>query len=754
MMKTDLVMKQMTLEEKAALCSGADFWHLQGVPRLGIPSLMATDGPHGLRKQLEASDHLGINVSEESICFPTAVTLASSFDRALLKDVGATLGRECQARDVSILLGPGANIKRSPLCGRNFEYFSEDPYLSSELCAAYITGLQGEGIACSVKHFTANNQETDRMLSDSVLDERTLHEIYLASFEGPIRDAKAKTVMCSYNKVNGTYLSENHDLLTGVLRERWGFEGFVVTDWGAVKNQIVGLKAGLDLKMPGGNPADADAIIAAVHDGFLDVAVLDKAVSRIIDVIRFAMMNKQEGVQFDYQTDHAKAMQVATECAVLLKNNNGLLPLDRSAKIAFIGEFAQKPRFQGGGSSHINAYRVDSAVWAAMDLENITYAKGYDLVSDTTSNLLLREATGVAKKADVAVVFVGLPDKYESEGFDRSHINLPAAHDQLVQAVCAVQPNTVVVLHNGSCVAMPWVDAASAILEMSLGGEAVGNATVKLLFGDAVPSGKLAETFPCKLEDNPTYLNFPGFRGVTEYREGIYVGYRYYDSKRMDVLFPFGHGLSYTQFEYSNLVLDKVTMQDVDTLQVTVDVKNIGAVAGKEVVQLYVKSRSGEVPRPEHELRGFEKIALLPGEKKTVSFSLSKRAFAYYNSTIHDWHVETANYEVQIGASSRDIRLTALVQVNSTVELPFTFTQYSSIGQILKSAKGREILAPIIQAMQNKATITKEDMNAAMGEGSDEMRQALMMQMPLQNLAGFGFFPAEVIEQIVSALNK
>ena len=753
-MDIQAILMAMTLEEKAGMCSGADFWHLRGIPRLGVPTVMVTDGPHGLRKQEGQADHAGLGRSVEAVCFPTAAALASSFDRELLREVGAALGRECQAEDVGILLGPGANIKRSPLCGRNFEYFSEDPLLSGELAAAFIDGLQGEGVACSVKHYAANNQETERMTSDSVVDERTLHEIYLASFEGAVRDAKAKTVMCSYNKVNGAFAAENRWLLTHVLRDRWGFDGLVMTDWGAGKDAAAGVKAGLDLRMPGGNPAETADIVEAVQSGRLDESELDVTVARILGVIDFVASNRREGASFDREADHAKARAVAEECAVLLKNDGDLLPLDKSAKVTFIGAFAEAPRYQGSGSSYINAHRVESALEAVRGM-NVTYAKGYDLSKDDADAALIAEAVDAARNAGAAVLFAGLPNRYESEGFDRRHIDLPAGQNALIEAVLAAQPNTAVVLHNGSAVRMPWAERVPAILEMYLGGEAVGGAAVRLLFGEASPSGRLAETFPFKLADTPAYLNFPGYDSRVEYREGVYVGYRYYDTKQMEVLFPFGHGLSYGRFAYSNLRLDKAGMRDTDTVRVTVDIRNEGKATAKEVVQLYVRPLDGEVPRPVHELKGFEKIVLQPGKTKRVTFTLGKRAFAYYSAALSDWHVETGRYEIQVGASSRDIRLTEEIAVQSTVEAPVVFTQYSSINQILKTVRGQAILGPVLQNIQSMAMAqgTQEGVESALSEGDMDVMRVFMMQSPLHSLAGFGLIPKEQVKQLVDALN-
>ncbi len=557
---------QMTLEEKAGLCSGLDFWHTKPVERLGVPSVMVSDGPHGLRKQAEGGDHLGINESIKAVCFPTGSCLASSFDRDLVYEVGQTIGKECQAENVSVILGPAANIKRSPLCGRNFEYLSEDPYLSSQLAGAHIRGVQSQNVGTSLKHFAANNQEHRRMSSSSAIDERTFREIYLASFEAAVKEAKPWTVMCSYNRINGVYASENHRLLTEILRDEWGFDGYVMSDWGAVNQRVDGLKAGLELEMPGGNRANDQKIIKAVQNGELDESVLDTACERMLTVLYRYVEQKKDGVVFDRDADHEVARRVASQCMVLLRNEENILPLQKEQKVAFIGKFAQTPRYQGGGSSHINSHKVTSALEAVKDVATVTYAQGYDTKEDVTLPDLHDEAVKTAAAADVAVIFAGLPDAFESEGYDRTHLNLPNCQTRLIDDICAVQKNVVVVLHNGSPVTMPWKDKVKGILEVYLGGQAVGGATVDVLYGSVNPSGRLAETFPKKLSDNPSYLYYLGEGDVTEYREGVYVGYRYYDKKEMDVLYPFGYGLSYTTFAYQDMKASCTEMDDTGTV--------------------------------------------------------------------------------------------------------------------------------------------------------------------------------------------
>lgn len=750
-MDVKAILSQLTLEEKASLCSGADFWHLKGVERLGIPSVMVCDGPHGLRKQDDKADHLGINDSIKAVCYPAASALAASFDRALLNEVGEALGQACQAENVAVLLGPGANIKRSPLCGRNFEYFSEDPYLSSEMAAAHIQGVQSRNVGTSLKHYLANNQETRRMTGDSVIDERTLYEIYAASFEGAVKNGKPKTVMCAYNRINGEYASENKAMMTGLLRDKWGFEGLVVTDWGAGKDRVKGVEAGIDLEMPGvGGGSDA-ALVKAVQDGALDIAVLDQTVERVLNLINDYTTHKESGQVFDREKGHAHAGAVAQECAVLLKNERAVLPLQKHAKVAFIGEFAASPRFQGNGSSHINAQYITSALDAAKGNLNITCAQGYRAKDSSGDAALVEDAVLAAKNADIAVIFAGLPGTYESEGFDRKHMDMPPNQTELIEAIVKVQPNTVVVLHNGSPVTMPWIDKVPAVLEMYLGGDNVGAATLALLYGDANPSGKLAESFPLKLSDTPCSLWYPGNGNTAEYREGIYVGYRYYDKKEIDVLFPFGHGLSYTSFEYSGLKLGAEKIADTKPLSVAVTVRNAGKVFGKEVVQLYVRDLQSSIDRPVRELKGFSKVALAPGESKEVSFILDQRSFAYYETLIHAFHVESGEFAIEVGASSRDIRLSAIVTVESAQTLSRKFDRHSTIGDIQADEKGRAILAQMMAASRQDIL---EGATDGIGDTDGEMMRAMMRDMPISTLFGFGSFDAVQLEGLLDALNR
>ena len=731
------IISKMTLEEKAAMCSGADFWHTEAVERLGIPASMVSDGPHGLRKQDQEGDHLGVNDSIKAVCFPAGCGTAASFNRELLVKMGEVLGEECQAEGVSVILGPAVNIKRSPLCGRNFEYYSEDPLVASEMAGALIHGVQSKHVGTSIKHFLANNQETRRMSSDSRVDERTLREIYLAAFEGAVKKEKPWTVMCSYNKINGTYAAQNHKYLTEVLRDEWGFDGYVMSDWGAVNSRVEDLKAGLDLEMPTSMGANDKLIVGAVQSGELDESVVDTAVERILNIVFRYEENRDKQAVFDRDQDHEMARKVAEETVVLLKNE-GVLPLAENDQIAFIGKYAAKPRYQGGGSSHINSHKVTSAWDIAQAMGNVTYAQGFDDKEDKVDEKLFAEAVEAAGKAKAAVIFAGLPDAFESEGFDREHMAMPSCQNELIRQVSQVQPNTVVVLHNGSPVEMPWAGQVKGILEAYLGGQAVGGAVCDILFGRVNPSGKLPETFPLRLEDNPSYLSYIGEGDMVEYREGIFVGYRYYDKKKMDVLFPFGHGLSYTTFAYANLRTDKEQMKDTDVMKVSVDVTNTGKMTGKEVVQLYVADKESTVIRPVKELRDFVKVELEPGETKTVTFTLDKRAFAYYSVRIHDWHVESGTFDILIGKSSRDIVLTKEVRVESTVELPFVYTTDTIMGDVLKDSRAREIVKDLLKLDIFGGEKPEQETDAASEAISEDMNAAIVKFMPLGGAVSFG----------------
>lgn len=742
------LIKQMSLEEKASLCSGLNFWNTKPIERLNIPSIMMTDGPHGLRKQSEGADHLGINESVEATCFPTASALACSFDRDLVKELGIAIGEECQSENVSIVLGPGANIKRSPLCGRNFEYYSEDPYLSSEMAKNQIQGTQSQGIGTSLKHFAANNQEHRRMTIDTIVDERTLREIYLASFETAVKEAQPWTVMCAYNKLNGEYCSENYRLLTEILRNEWGFEGFVVSDWGAVNDRDKGLSSGLELQMPADGGMGDNLIVEAVKRNRLSEGVLDEAVERILNIIFKAVENKRENVIYSKEKHHELARKIAGECMVLLKNEEKILPLKKEENIAVIGELATKVRYQGGGSSHINPTKVDNAYEEIVNFagpENVRYARGYDLSIDDTIYDLAEEAKKLAIEADKVILFIGLPERYESEGFDRTHLNIPKNQYNLVKTLKSVNENIVVILSNGSPIEMPFVSDVKAILEAYLTGQASGKAICDLLYGEVNPSGKLAETFPLKLSDNPSYLNFPGEVDKVEYKEGIFVGYRYYDKKAMDVLFPFGYGLSYTNFEYSNLKISKNEIDDTEKVTVSVNIKNIGDVFGKEIVQLYIRDKESSVTRPEKELKGFEKIGLEPGEEKEVTFILNKRSFAYYNVDLGDWHVESGEFEILIGKSSREIVLKEVITVNTTSPIKTIVTKNTALGDIAHLPEVQQIINAMIQSFGGDTS--------GLGEGN--MFEEMMKFMPLRALATFNPEGGQqLVDRIIESINS
>ena len=726
---------QMTLEEKAALCTGASAWTTTPVERLGIPALLMTDGPHGVRRVPDVN-LLGAP-SLPATCFPTASALAASWDTDLLHELGQVLAEEAIALEVDLLLGPGVNMKRSPLCGRNFEYFAEDPYLAGELAVALINGIQSKGVGTSLKHFAANNQESRRFTISADVDERTLHEIYLPAFEAAVKRAQPWSVMCAYNKLNGTFCSEHHELLVEILKEKWGFEGFVVSDWGAVRDRVKALQGGLDLEMPGPKPRRTEAIITAVRNGEVDEAVLDETVRRIV-TIAFKAAATPKGGSVDVTAHHALARRIAGESIVLLKNN-GLLPLEQPRQIAVIGRSAQAPHFQGGGSSHINPTQVDSPfveLDKLADAEEISYSAGYTAATEFDQGLI-DEAVIVAQKADVALLYIALPSSKESEGYDRPDLDLTPQQVALIKAVCAVQPRTVVILNSGSAVTMgDWIDGPAAILQAWMMGQAGGGAIADVLFGVVNPSGKVTETFPHRLVDTPAYLNFPGDQTTVRYGEGIFNGYRYYDAKALPVLFPFGHGLSYTTFAYDNLWLSATTCQDIDGVTVSVDVTNTGSVAGKEIVQVYVHDQAAGLVRPPKELKGFAKVALQPGETQTVTMALDFRAFAYYHPGHHQWITEDGDFDILVGASATDIRCQATVTVQSTLTLPSLLNRESTVRDWLADPRGRAVFEPMFQQM-----ITQ--LGAAMGTDSPDSAaigmdmMGFLLETPLLSLLHF-----------------
>ncbi len=676
------VIAKMTLEDKIKLCSGAGFWESESMEQYGIPSFFMSDGPHGLRTQKGESDHLGINQSEQSTCFPTASASASSWNPQLLRRMGEAIGEEALHYGVDVVLGPGVCMKRNPLCGRNFEYFSEDPYLAGVMGTNWIRGVQSKGVGTSLKHYAANNQEQDRMMGDSMVDERALREIYLSAFEMAVKESQPDTVMCSYNKINGTFSSDNKKLLTDILREEWGFQGLVVTDWGAMNDRIKAYQAGCDLEMPSSNGMFDEDAKRAVAEGKLSEADIDACVERIIKLARKARETRggiADGYSFDVEAHHNLAKEIAAESAVLLKNEDTILPLEKTARIALCGAMAETVRYQGAGSSHINPTKL-SSLRAAMETAggNTAYYPSYELGGERNAYELQRAVDG-AKEADVAVLVVGLPDSYESEGYDRQHMAMPESHCELVSEIAKVNPNVVVVLMGGSPVEMPWLADAKAVLNLYLGGQAVGEAAASLLYGDANPSGKLAETYPVSYKDCSSSETFGVNPRQVEYTESIYIGYRYYEKAGIPVQFPFGYGLSYTWFVLSDFTVKSGEntagtdfvwnpLKKDEKLVVSCKVKNTGDRAGAEVVQIYVSDRTPDIFKAEKELKGFDKVYLEAGEEKEVTVTLDWRAFAHYDVDTGNWEVLTGAYQILAGTSSADIRLVQDISVQGTVD--------------------------------------------------------------------------------------
>jgi beta-glucosidase len=748
----------LTLEEKVSLTLGSDFWHTAAVDRAGVPAIMVSDGPHGLRAQPTSGDHVGIGGSLPATCFPPAAALGSSWDPDLVREVGAAIGREARDQGVGVVLGPGINIKRSPLCGRNFEYLSEDPLVAGVLGAAMVAGLQSQGVGASVKHFAANNQETDRLRVSADVDERTLREIYLPAFERVVTQAKPWTVMCSYNRVNGVYASEHPWLLTTVLRDEWGFDGLVVSDWGAVQDRVAALAAGLDLEMPPSLGVSDVAVAAAVRDGSLAEALLDTAARRVLALVGRVTAGAATPVDpVDADAQHAIARRAAAESCVLLRNEpvagEALLPLRPAAGdvVAVVGEFARTPRYQGAGSSQVNPTRVDAALDALRDAVpagvSVEFAAGFGIDDTADDAALAAAAVELAGRAGTVVAFLGLPADAESEGYDRTHIDLPAAQTELVAALAAANPRLVVVLANGSAVDVAsWRDHAPAILESWLTGQAGGGAIADLLLGAVNPSGRLTETLPLRLSDNPASLNFPGEEGHVRYGEGVFVGYRGFDATGRDVAYPFGHGLSYTTFGYADLT----AAVSGTSVEVGVTVTNTGDRAGREVVQLYVGDPEAAIPRPPRELRGFEKVALEPGESARVTFRLTDRDLSYWSTLTGDsggWTLEAGDFEIAVGASSRDLRLTATVHVDAP-PLRRRLDGNSTLVEWLTDPAG----GPALRAEIG----TSPDGRRAAGILADDGLVKVIGNFPLCRLAtfpGIGF-TLDTIADLTARLNK
>ena len=695
--KAKSLVAEMTLEEKTKLLSGNGWWRTHAVERLGIPPMSVSDGPHGLRK-VEGG---GIQTSVPATCFPTASAIASSWDTELIREIGVALAEECQASDVQILLGPGVNMKRSPLGGRNFEYFSEDPVLAGKMGAAYIQGVQSQGVGTSLKHYAANNQEFERMATSSNLDERTLREVYLPAFEIAVKEAQPWSVMAAYNSVNHVFATENTWLLQDILRTEWGFAGFVVSDWGAVHDGVAGVNAGLSLEMPGSGNYHQNKVLQAVQAGKIPLSKLDDVIVPLLAVILKAQASHQVNATFDAERHDLLARRAAADSIVLFKNAGNLLPLNfnESKTVAVIGAFAKTPRYQGSGSSQVNPTRISTAYDELTKLSGknvvLRYAAGFSEDGSTTDELV-DPAVQQAKTADVAVLFAGLPGSYESEGIDRSSLDLPAGHNRLIESVLSVQPNLAVVLMNGSAVALPWADKVPAIVEAWLGGQAGGGAIADVLTGRVNPSGKLSETFPVCLADTPSYPEFPARNREANYGEGIFIGYRYYDARNLKPLFPFGFGLSYTTFSYSNLRVTPAVITNTENISVEVTIKNTGNVAGKEVVQLYVREERPKVVRPEKELKAFAKVALEPGEEKILSFRLEQRDFAYYDITHRGWVVNPGNFEILLSASSQDVRLRQTIVVHTRELDCLPLTRDSLLKEFKNHPKGKAFYSELV----------------------------------------------------------
>mgnify|MGYP002534414099 FL=1 len=660
MQNTELLLKELTLEEKCALLSGAETFKTRGMPEHGIPQIWLSDGPHGLRKQAGESDHLGLNPSVPATCFPTASAVANSWDAALGEEIGAALGEEAAAQEVSVVLGPGLNMKRNPLCGRSFEYFSEDPYLAGKLAAGYIRGIQSKGVAACPKHFAVNSQETRRMASDSIVDERTLREIYLTGFEIAVKEGHPRSIMSSYNLVNGTYANENKHLLMEILRGEWGFDGAVITDWGGSNDHALGVKNGSTLEMPAPGGDSVRELLAAVESGKISESDID---ARLLELLPLVFDTKATldaaPREFDAAAHHALARRAAAESLVLLKNEGALLPLAAGTKVAVIGDFAKNPRYQGAGSSMVNSTQVDVLLDKLIDseLNVIGYQQGFDRHGKPDA-ALQKSACELATQADTVILCMGLDEIAESEGLDRSNLRLAQNQVDLLQAVAAVNPKIVVVLYSGSVVETPWLDNCQALLYAALGGQAGAGTVADALAGKVNPCGKLAETWPLAYADVPSAADFATRRKTVEYREGLYIGYRYFTTAEKAVRFPFGYGMSYTTFAYSDMAADEQG--------VSLTVTNTGSVAGTEIVQLYVAKKSSELFRPAKELKGFARVTLAPGEKQRITITLDDKAFRFWNVKANRWEIEGGEYELLVGASVEDIRLCEKISVHGT----------------------------------------------------------------------------------------
>ncbi|QXE00189.1 glycoside hydrolase family 3 C-terminal domain-containing protein [Terribacillus sp. DMT04] len=742
----------MTLEEKVRFCSGASFWETESLKRLSLPSMRFSDGPNGLRKPA-GDDSIGLSNSEAATCFPAPAAYASSWDRQLIAKLGQAIAEEALATDVQIVLGPGINIKRSPLGGRNFEYLSEDPYLAGELAVSYINSMQNKGVGTSLKHFAANNKEYRRMEVDTIIDERTLHEIYLAAFEKAVKKAQPWTVMTAYNKVNGDYASENKELLQDVLHKQWGFEGFVVSDWGAVDDRVRALEAGLSVEMPPSGGLSDEKIKLAIQNGQLDEAVLDARLKAYFTILFKADASNSKTAGDLKEKHHQLAEEIASDSIVLLRNEQQALPLQTTEKVAVIGDLADKVRYRGGGSSQVTPTKLDTPLDKLREKagEHIQFAQGYAAEAEEPDEKLLREAEHTAKAADKVILFLGLPEEQESEGFDREHLHLPKNQLLLLERLKNQNTQLIVVLSNGSPVEMPWYQHADAILETYLGGQAIGSAITNILYGDTNPSGKLTETFPVRLEDTPAYLNFNQEKNRVVYQEGIYTGYRYYDTKDVTPLYPFGHGLSYTTFQYSDLELSANDIQDTDTLTVRFTLTNTGDKKGKEAAQVYISDQKSSVARPVKELKGFEKVALEPGEKKEIAIVLDSRAFAFYDPEQQSWRVETGAFDILVGSSSKSIQLKETVEVTETAAPTPKYGRNSTVSDVLEDPHNRDKMEKLLLSLRGKLGLISEE-----AQSVEEMLFPMLNDLPLRGLVNFsqGQYTDKQLEVFIDTLNS
>lgn len=745
-----------TTEEKISLTTGEGNWNTKKIVDKNIQTVRMQDGPHGLRFQEGNGNDIN-GGGEKTVCFPAACLSAASFDKELLRELGNELGKECQAKNVQLLLGPGINIKRNPLCGRNFEYFSEDPFLSGTLGAAFVEGVQEQGVGACVKHFFANNQEFRRMNSSSNLDERTARELYLPAFEKVIKEAAPWAVMAAYNKVNGIYCTENKKLLTDLLKKEWEYDGVVVSDWGAVHNRAEAIAAGCDLTMPG---ETSDKMIREAYEcGNLTDEELEHTIERIMRLVDKAKVNRKENKKFDYESGHKLAEKIAEESIILLKNEENILPLKAEDKIAYIGTFAKQPRYQGGGSSHISCKKVENALETSRKLMSeteILFAEGYR--NNKIELELIEQAKRVAQSVDKAVIFVGLPEEMESEGFDRPHMKIPESHLELIQKVCEVQQNTIVVLHNGSAVEMPWLNQVKGVVECYLGGEAIGMAVSKILFGQVNPSGRLPETFPIYLKDVPSYLTYGGENGQIDYNERMFVGYRYYTSVGRKVTFPFGYGLSYTQFKYSNLYIERKQIADGDKLRASIEIENTGKMDGKEVVQLYIEPPKGEYKRPIRELKGVEKVYLKAGERKSIQFELEYRDFTCYSPEAKRWYAQPGVYQIAVGSSAENIEERGTVTVTGR-ELILTkhFDESTMMKEFVLHPLGKLFFDTHIEAMikgMSAAGLIPKDMAETVLIENKEQAMNGMMEQAVSLLLDFSGVSHREREALFMEMNR